>query len=62
MVLCASLEHPGNILPSLRKWYRTLEEQIKETYSEKEIEQSRQARKKIFFIIILSEYRKFAEF
>ena len=43
VVLCASLEQPGNILPSLRKWYLTLEEQIKETYSEDEIEQARQA-------------------
>ena len=45
IVLSASLEFPGNILPALRKWYRLMEEQIKWQYPKEEIDQAKQARK-----------------
>ncbi|KAI1704398.1 dynein light intermediate chain (DLIC) domain-containing protein [Ditylenchus destructor] len=43
IVLCASLEQPGNILPALRKWNRVIDEQIKAHYPKEDIEQAKQA-------------------
>uniref|UniRef100_A0A915EIB9 Dynein light intermediate chain n=1 Tax=Ditylenchus dipsaci TaxID=166011 RepID=A0A915EIB9_9BILA len=43
VVICASLEQPGNILPALRKWYRIIEQQIKAHYPREDIEQAKQA-------------------
>jgi len=43
LILCASLEKPGNILPELRKWYRVFVEQISQYYKQDESEQSKQA-------------------
>lgn len=43
VVLCASLAQPGSILPSLRKWYLTIAEQIQQNYSQDEIEQAKEA-------------------
>lgn len=45
VVLCVSLEQPGNIMPSLQKWYRIVEDQVRTFYSREEIEQAKQARK-----------------
>lgn len=45
IVLMAALLPPENILPSLEKWYKIIDEKIKEIYDEKEIEAGKQARK-----------------
>lgn len=44
IVLAASLTNPGNILPSLRKWYRMVDEQIRAHYDKSAIEEGKQAR------------------
>lgn len=43
IVLVASLDKPGNILPSLRKWYRVAEQEIQSFYDKKAIEEGKQA-------------------
>uniref|UniRef100_A0AC34FVL1 Dynein light intermediate chain n=1 Tax=Panagrolaimus sp. ES5 TaxID=591445 RepID=A0AC34FVL1_9BILA len=43
IVLMASLIPPENILPSLEKWYKVIEEKINEIYDEKEIQAGKQA-------------------
>jgi dynein light intermediate chain 1 len=43
IVLMASLLPPENIIPSLEKWYKVIEEKIYETYDEKEIQAGKQA-------------------
>uniref|UniRef100_A0A914QSD4 Dynein light intermediate chain n=1 Tax=Panagrolaimus davidi TaxID=227884 RepID=A0A914QSD4_9BILA len=43
IVLMASLLPPENIIPSLEKWYKVIEEKIYETYDEKEIQAGMQA-------------------
>lgn len=42
VILCASLEQPGNVLPTLRRWYRLLDEQIRQHYTADEIFQAQQ--------------------
>nr|CAD2201725.1 unnamed protein product [Meloidogyne enterolobii] len=42
VILCTSLEQPGNVLPTLRRWYRLLDEQIRQHYSADEIFQAQQ--------------------
>jgi dynein light intermediate chain 1 len=43
IVLMASLLPPENILPSLEKWYKIIDEKINEIYDKKEIEAGQQA-------------------
>lgn len=58
VMLCASLEQPGNILPALRRWYRLLDEQIRQHYQPEDIVQARQARE---FRIIHGQYNNFKQ-
>jgi hypothetical protein len=44
VVLTASLEQPGNILPAFRRWYNLLYDQIRQNYQPEEIVQAQQAR------------------
>lgn len=44
LLLCASLDQPGNVLPELRKWYKLFAEYVGQKYSPEEIVRSKQSR------------------
>jgi hypothetical protein len=44
VMLCATLDQPGNIMPALRRWYRQLDDQIRQHYQPEEILAAKQAR------------------
>ena len=56
-VLMASLVPPENIIPSLEKWYKIIEENVKKTYDEKDIEAGKQQRKFLFFFLKIKNYQ-----
>lgn len=43
LILCSSLDKPGNVIPELRRWYRTFVEQIMQHFGPDEIEKAKQA-------------------
>lgn len=54
VIISASLEQPGNILPAIRRWYRLLDEQIRQHYQPEEIVAARQAR---WFLILIRKFK-----